>query len=72
MVFDNHVLLPHVKHSLTEVRKYLLFEDSLLVFQHEILLDESLIFHLSPPPLLGVVQWGISLCSLQAYVTHFL
>lgn len=72
MAFDNHVLLPHGKHSLTEVRKYLLFEDSLLVFQHEILLDELLIFHLSPPPLRGVVQRGISLCSLQAYVTHFL
>ena len=34
MAFDNHVPLPHVKHSLTEKQKYLLFEDSLLVFQH--------------------------------------
>lgn len=65
-------MLSHVKHSLTKALTYLLFKESLLVFQHLVLLYEPLILHLLPPPLLTAVQWSIPLGSLQAYITHFL
>lgn len=72
MPFYNHGLLSHVKHSFIKALNYLVLEESILIFQHLILLYELLLFYLSPPPLLTEVQWGILLCSLQTYVTQLL
>lgn len=72
MPFYNHVLLTQIKHSVIDTLNYLVFEESLLVLQHLVLLYELLILCLSLPPFLTVVQWGIALRSLQTYITHFL
>jgi hypothetical protein len=37
-----------------------------------VLLHKSLIFNLSPPPLISIVQCEIPLCSLQTHIAHFL
>lgn len=72
MAFYTHILPSHLDHCLSEVFNYLVFEESLLIFQHLILLYELLILHLSPLPLLTGVQLGTSLCSLQTHIAHFL
>lgn len=56
----------------SKVLDYLVFEDSLLVFEYLVLLHKSLILYLSPPPVLSIIQWEIPLCSLQTHIAHFL
>lgn len=62
----------HVKPAAAKGLVYLVFEESLLVFQNLVLLHESLVLYLSPPPVLSVVQWEIPLRPLQTHIAHFL